>query len=135
LTKNSSCATWSAQAHVRQRRFRLRAGRVQHEHVDGAEAAGHRRNEIGNASLVGDIGHENVCYSAVVSDGGDDLERLRLTLEAVDGHGQAIAGETPGDGTAEPARATCHERDALPVGTHTRDHPSITLREHAHVVD
>jgi hypothetical protein len=98
--------------HLRQGRFRLRAGRVQYQHVDGAEAAGHRRDEIGNLPLVGDVGREGVRDSAVVPDGGDDLERLCVTVEAVYGNGPAIACETPGDGTAEPAQ--------LPVTSETR---------------
>ena len=92
----------------------------------GPRLLGHRRDEIGNLPLVGDVGRKGVGDSAVVPDGGDDLERPCVTVEAVYGNGQAIACETPGDGTAEPARATCHERDTLLVGRHARDHPSDT---------
>jgi hypothetical protein len=110
--------------HLAQRRFRLRAGRVEHQHVDGAEAVGHSSDEIRDLPLVGDVGREGVGDPARIPDDRDDLERPRVTADIVDGHGQAVAGEAPRDGAAQPAGAARYEGDALPQ----RLQPCVRLR-------
>jgi hypothetical protein len=114
--------------HLGQRGLGLRARGVDHEHVDGTEAACHATHELGHLPLVGDVGRERVGDSAVVADCGHDLERLRPTAAVVDGHGEPITAEPHRDRAAQPARASRHESDALLRRRHGRDRTVPPLR-------
>jgi hypothetical protein len=77
----------------------------------GPRGVGHGRHQLDGLPPVRDVGREGLGDPTAVPDGGDDLERQRLVVEAVDGHGQAVATQPVGDGTAQPACAAGHEGD------------------------
>jgi hypothetical protein len=112
LTKNSSLCDVVRPRHVVQRRLRLHAGRVQHQHLDRAEPLGDRRHEGGDLHLVGDVGREGLRDPAPLANGTDEGERLLPAVEVVDGYGQPIPGEAAGDRAAGPARTPGHKGDA-----------------------
>jgi hypothetical protein len=118
--------------HLGERGLGLRPGGVEHQHVDGSEAARHRVHEIHGLPLVGDVGGEGVGNPIVVADRVDDLGRLRATVAVVDGHREPVAGEAQRDRAAQPAGAARHESDAL--RRHARDRtvaPSCPERNRA----
>ena len=100
--------------HQRERRRGLRAGRVEHQHLDRAQAVGDRGGELGRLALVRDVPGERLGHPAVAADGVDDLEGQIRIAAVVDGHGQAIAGQTARDGPAGTAGAPGDEGDAPP---------------------
>ena len=99
--------------HFGQRRLRLRAGGVEHQHVDRAETIGHRGDELGDLPLVGDVGREGRSNPAGALDCVDDREHPRVIAQAVDGDREAIAGEPPSDRAAETPRAAGHKSNPL----------------------
>jgi hypothetical protein len=119
-----------------QGRFRLRAGRVEDEHLDRTESIGYPCNEIGGLLLIGDIGCKGVGHAAVVSDRLGDFESLAVTVQTVHRHGQTVTRKPLGNRSAQPARASRHERDPLLRRTHGRiisliESPS-RARRHGH---
>jgi hypothetical protein len=86
LTKKSSWSRWSAYA-TGDRRFGLGAGGVEHQHVDRAEAVGHRDNELGDLALVGYVGGEGVGDPAAGADRAGDLASASAAAHVVDGDG------------------------------------------------
>jgi hypothetical protein len=90
----------------------LRAGGVQDQHIDRAEAAGDRGGQPGDLVLVGDIGAEARRGAAVSTDGAADRRYL------------FVAGR-PLTATAKPSRAsrraiTAPSPRELPVTKATR---------------
>ena len=90
-------------SHIGHRGFRLRAGGVDHQHVDGAEAVGDRGYQLGDLLFVGDVGAEGVADTAVVTDGAGNLECVCVVAEAVNRHGEAVAGQPSCDSGAKAA--------------------------------
>ena len=98
--------------HIVQRSFRLRAGRVQHQHLDRAEPLGDRRHECDHLPLVGDVSREGLRDPSPLANGTDDCERLLPAVPVVDGYGQPIPGEAAGDRAAKPALTPGHKGNA-----------------------
>jgi hypothetical protein len=96
-------------SHLRQRGGRLRAGRVQHQHADRAEAGGDRGDQALDLTLVGDVGDERLGRAAVAADAPGNLTGLVL-VDAVDGDRMPVAGQPSRDRAAQPARAPGHQR-------------------------
>ena len=108
--------------HLGQRRFRLRAGRVEHQHVNGTQAGRDRGDERGDLLLVGDISGERIGGPAFAADSAGHLGGLPVPAQAIDGHGQAIPGEAPRDDPAQSSRAARHQGDATLSCLHAPDH-------------
>jgi hypothetical protein len=88
----------------------LRAGRVEDEHVDGAERLGNGGDEADDRLGVRHVGRERRRRPTGFPDRRHD--RLTLAAAVVDGDGQTVGGEALGDRLPEAARAAGHERDA-----------------------
>ena len=94
-------------------RFRLRAGGVEHQHVDWAKTIGHRSDEPNDLQLVGDVRRESRSNPAGALDFIDDREHPRVIAQAVNGDREAIAGEPLSDRAAETSRAAGHKSNPL----------------------
>jgi hypothetical protein len=97
--------------HLGHRGFGLRAGGVEHQHIDRAEPAGDRGDQPGDLSLIGDIGAEGLSDAAAAADAAGDLPGRPAAMPAVDRDGQAVAGQPLGDHRAQAARAARHQGD------------------------
>jgi hypothetical protein len=87
------------------RGFGLRAGGVEDQHIDWAEAIGDRCGQPGNLILVGDIGAEALGGAAVVTDGAADGSDLFVVGPAIDRDGETVTRQPPyGDDPTRLAR-------------------------------
>ena len=88
---------------VEERDVRLRAGGVDHEDVDRAQAVGHRSGECFHRGAVGDVGAEGRSHATVGTDRAHHGRELVIVVEAVDGDDQPVPGQPPGDDRAQAA--------------------------------
>jgi hypothetical protein len=89
----------------------------------GPSRVGHCSHQLGHLRFVGHVSREGLGDPAGVADRADDVGQLPLAMQAIDGHGQAIAGQTLGDDPAEPAGAAGDECDPILHRTHVRLSP------------
>ena len=92
------------------------------QHVDRSPVIGHRSDELGNMSLVGDVSCKGGSIPALVPDRLDHSQRLHVVAHTVDRNSQAILRQPPRNSGAEPARAACHYCDPLSHRGHPNDH-------------
>ena len=93
------------------RGFGLRAGGVEDQHLDRAEAVSDRGGQPGHLILVGDIGAEALCGPAIVTDGAADGSDLFVARRAIDRDGETVTRQPPRDHRPQPPRATGHQSD------------------------
>ena len=127
LTKKSSWARWPAQVDLGHRGFGLRAGGVEDQHIDRAEAAGDRGGQPGDLVLVGDIGAEARGGAAIGTDGAADRSYLFVAGPAIDRDGETVTRQPPRDHRPQPPRAARHQRDTPIRHSHTAIIPLARL--------
>ena len=71
----------------------LRPGRVQHEHLDGAEVALDRGDELAHLALVGHVCAEGGRGAATLLDRGHELGRRGSATAVVDRDGEPVGGQ------------------------------------------
>ena len=80
----------------------MRAGGVEDQHIDRAEAVGDRGGQPGNLVLVGDIGAEARRGAAVSTDGAADHGYLFVAGPAIDRDGETVTCQPPRDHRPQP---------------------------------
>jgi hypothetical protein len=98
--------------YIGHRSFGLRAGGVEDQHIDRAEAVRDRGGQPGNLVLVGDIGAEALGGAAIVTDGADDGSDLLVAGPAIDRDGETVTRQPPRDHRPQAPRAARHQSDA-----------------------
>ena len=106
--------------YIGHRGFGLRAGGVEDQHLDRAEAVSDRGGQPGDLVLVGHIGAEALGGPAIVTDGAAEGSDLMVAGPAIDRDGKAVTRQAPRDHRPQAPRAARHQRD-----------PSV---RHCHVV-
>ncbi len=79
-------------AHVSDQVFGLRPGGVEHEHINRAETAGDRGDQVGNLLLIGDVGAKRFSNAAAVTDAAANFAGPLVAAPAIDRDGEAVAG-------------------------------------------
>jgi hypothetical protein len=93
--------------------FGLRAGCVQHQHIDRPQTGGNRGNQPAHLLLIGDIGAEGLGQAGLGTDAAGDVTGPLIAGQGVDRDGQPVAGQTSRDGSAEAARTARHQSDPI----------------------
>jgi hypothetical protein len=83
--------------HLGQRRFRLRAGGIEDQHIHRAKTAGDRGDQPGHLFLIGDIGEKARDHAALLPDAAADGGDLLVAGPAIDRDGTAVARQAPRD--------------------------------------
>ena len=112
------------------RGFGLRAGGVEDQHIDRAEAAGDRGGQPRDLVLIGDVGAEARGGAAVVLDGAADRGYLLVAGAAIDRDGEAVMGQPPRDRRAQAPRAARHQSDTPLRHRHMAMIPPARLAGH-----
>jgi len=99
--------------------FGLRAGGVEDQHVDRAEAAGDRGDQPGDLVLVGDIGAEARRGAAIITDGAENRGYLFVAGPAIDRDGEPVTCQPPRDYRPQPRRAARDQSDTPMRPSHT----------------
>jgi hypothetical protein len=99
--------------------FGLRAGGVEDQHTDRAEAGGDRGDQPGDLVLVGDIGAEARRGAAIITDGAADRSYLFVAGPAIDRDGETVTCQPPRDHRPQPPRAARHQSDTPMRHSHT----------------
>jgi hypothetical protein len=89
----------------------LRAGGVEDQHIDRAEAVSDRGGQPRNLVLVGDIGAEALGGAAIITDGAADDSYLFVTGPAIDRDSETVTRQAPRDHRPQAPRATRHQSD------------------------
>src|SRR6202034_287254 len=83
--------------HIGHRGFGLRAGGVQDQHIDWAEAVSDGGDQPGDLLLVGDIGAEALGDTAVITDSAAYGGYLLIAGQAIDRDGETVTRQAPRD--------------------------------------
>ena len=97
--------------HIGHRAFGLRAGGVEDQHIDRAQAVSDRGGQPGDLLLVGDIGAEALGSAAVRTDGAGDGGYVLVAGPAIDRDGETVPRQPPRDHRPQAPRAARHQRD------------------------
>jgi len=93
------------------RGFGLRAGGVEDQHINRAEALSDRGGQPGDLLLVGDIGAEALGGPALGPDAATEGGDLFIAGPAIDRDRKAVTGQAPRDHRPQAPRAARHQRD------------------------
>jgi hypothetical protein len=108
--------------HVGDRGLGLRAGGVEDQHVNRAEAARDRGAQPGGLTLVRDISEEGPGGAALSADGVADRIGQVVARAAIDRDGEPVTRQAHRDRRPQPSRTARHQR-----------HPSTRFR-HAEMI-
>ena len=109
---NDEVTGWLRRRRLDERTFLLRHVQIGAKYVDRSETISHDVHHVGDFTLVGDVASEDSCDSSPTANGRQQLGRLSIMNDTVDGNGHAIVRESTGDRAAQPPMY-CRSRGRL----------------------
>ena len=103
---------------------------VVHQHVDRSELALDRRHHPGHLGRLRHVGADRHRPTAGAVDRFDDIPRLGCFLAIIHGNGGSGFGQRNGDGLADAARSSRHQRNPVVQGRHCSRSVSNRPRRH-----